>query len=730
MALLWDIVNDRWKDVASLIQRVCYWVVDWTSMTYGNSTFPPMAAPSVPPTGTGRRGPLAGGVWWLRPLLTLLGLAGLVVALRDFGRHTDSVSVFANALALGWLAAVVTALVTKRRLGFTRAILLACLAVGVLRAVVSLWGIPVGWILFESIEVGDRFASSQLHVRELGFPAGAVPAHLINNNRRFNFYASREGDPDRTKLPVSVTAKAFVAGQGVLRISSSSPIRITTGSEVTELRPPIVNYERELSLAGEELFEIAMEPTGVDKAALEVQSIGIQPYAYPTAGALMTVRRALGRTSGMLDILVIAASVWVMALGLCNRLARMRRERLLAFGLVTLVLFLELGPHLLAWFSQHDMLPVLSGGDDWLTYETFARDIRDNSPLMLLGKPLGGADPFYYQALYPYLVAIGHLVVGESVQGVVLLQLLGAGLVLCLAFLAVPEGTLPTAILLAVAMGTGILGEWVMLAERLLSENALIIVFALLLYLMSRLKAIPSVADMALIGTLLGIAVLVRSTSWTAVPLVPLLLLRGMPRKALLTAVAFLIIPVVLLAALVPARNLIAAGTPAPLPSSGSINLYMGNVPTGRKLTTEPWIGLSRQYDPRLVAVAEAIVDAPDQVAKKIADKAVYVLGFPRSLDADNPVIFWPVLSLWLLAPVALLTRRHSRFEWICLVLAITHALSLVLVFPHNYYYRLMMPATLPLVIWDTMALTNVFEGLPDPSWAGQQAKRVLGGLG
>jgi hypothetical protein len=692
----------------------------------------PSCSPTTPSLASRpliNRGVFHDFAWWVRPLLVLLALASLAVTLRDLGRHTDSVAVFANALAFGWLAVVVAALLSKRRLGLTRTVLLVCIALGLLRAVVSIWGAPLGWTLTESIDARGGFSATQIHTADLSFQPGDVPAHLINDTTKFNFRGDRENDPDRTTLPVTVTARAFVAGDGALLISASSPIRITAGSEVTELRPPIVDFRRGISVAEETPVEIAMVPTGVDKAALRVRPVDVTVYAQPAAGSLMTLRCWLGQAAGVLNLSIVFGSLWIAAAAVRCRLRRLPRGRFAMVGLVGLILFLVVLPGLLTWLAQRESLLVLSGGDDWLTYESFARDIRDNSILMLSGKPLGSADAFYYQPLYPYAVAIGHLVVGDSAQGIILLQLLGVGLVLLLAFLSLPESASAVVALALVVLGSGISQEWATMAGRLLSENLSMVVYGLLLYLVSRLRPVPSVASLALLGILLGIAGLARSTSWVAVPFIIILLFRGTTRRDLPARLAVLVVPMVMLAALVPARNVVAAGTPALLPTSGSINLYMGNVPTGRKLTGEPWIALSRTYDARLVAVAEAVVNVPDQVAKRIAEKAIYVLGFPRSMDAGNPAIFWPILSLWILALLGFLTRAHSRLEWTCLILAATHALSLVLIFPNNYYYRLAMPATLPLAIWDAIALARLASGLPDPNWAGAQAKRLARSL-
>ena len=65
---------------------------------------------------------------------------------------------------------------------------------------------------------------------------------------------------------------------------------------------------------------------------------------------------------------------------------------------------------------------MLVGGDDPLTYETYARDILFNGILMSGGQPLGQGEPFYYQAFYPYFLARHALVFGEFMFGALLVQ--------------------------------------------------------------------------------------------------------------------------------------------------------------------------------------------------------------------------------------------------------------------------------------------------------------------
>ncbi|HLY67428.1 MAG TPA: hypothetical protein VKU60_17965, partial [Chloroflexota bacterium] len=135
---------------------------------------------------------------------------------------------------------------------------------------------------------------------------------------------------------------------------------------------------------------------------------------------------------------------------------------------------------------------------------------------------------------------------------------------------------------------------------------------------------------------------------------------------------------------------------------------------------------LSQQYDRYWVASAEAVVDAPADVAGFMARKAIYVLGFPRTLGAtDVPLLFFPVFLTWVLALPSLLSAGHSRVACVALALALTHAFSLVLIYPNNYYYRLVMPGMLPLAVWDASGIMQLLRGLPEPSWLGRQLKQA-----
>ena len=64
----------------------------------------------------------------------------------------------------------------------------------------------------------------------------------------------------------------------------------------------------------------------------------------------------------------------------------------------------------------------LSGGDDWLGFESRARDILQHGPLMTLGRPLGEGVAYFYHPFYSYVLALTHAIAGESLFGPIVMH--------------------------------------------------------------------------------------------------------------------------------------------------------------------------------------------------------------------------------------------------------------------------------------------------------------------
>jgi hypothetical protein len=721
-----------------------------------------------------RRRPLAR---WLAAALALAELAG---ALALQAQPADSPTATANALAIAFLAIVAVTLL--RGAGFQPAggrgvrpargpalFIGVWLVLGLLRAIPLFTGRP-GWLLNQSISAAGQTVTSQTLLRGVSFQPGAAPAHVVNT-KAFNFHLPAE--PDRAHLPLAVEAAAYVRGSGRLTVASSAPVTVRLGSRVLfDSSPPpgappgtvltpngpksLDGIRRELQQAGyngptddaslafayirttlsggwqvdvdapaAERLVVDVQPQDLGAASLQLRLSGLTPFAGPPPGGFGQVIAAIGWPLDLASLaLGILSSLWLAWRFVARRSGGWR----LKLGLGSAIALLYGAPRLADWAAGAGRLMVLSGGDDWLTYEDYARDIRGGSWLMLLGQPLGHAAPIGFQALYPYWLALGHFAFGEPVQALTLLQLAGAAALIVLAALTLPDSPWAAVGLLLVAAG-GIVAEWYGLATYLLSENLFLLLLAGLLLTVAYADAKPTSRQLFLVGIWLGLAVLARTTAWLAVPFVLALICRVPGRPIDWRRLAVPAIPFVLLAALIPARNWIAAGYPKPFPAAG-VNVVQGFVPPGRQITAEPWLTWARTHDRDWVASAEALVDAPRDVAAFMLRKAIYVLGFPRALGAtDVPPIFFPVFLTWVLALPSLLSARHSRLAWVALALALTHAFSLVLIYPNNYYYRLVLPGMLPLAIWDALGIMQLLQGLPQPSWLGRQfARRALAG--
>src|SRR5581483_2820533 len=476
----------------------------------------------------------------------------------------------------------------------------------------------------------------------------------------------------------------------------------------------------------EQRLRVDVAAQDLSGAALQAQLEAATGYVAPTSGRLQWLRRAAAAADPWLNVATLLLALVVVLASLSKRL-RSRPRQWYAWLVVGLGAGLFYGlPTLTDWASQASRLAVLSAGDDWFTYESFARNIRAGSLLMLQGAPLGHAEAFYYQALYPYLLALEHFALGPSVKGPILMQSLAVVAASVLLAFTLPA-RMESLVALLLVIASGVMLEWFTLSTYLLSENALLMCLAVLLFLVSRLGERPAMRQLMLVGTVMGLAILSRSTAWLALPFVLAVVCWDTDRTVFGRRLAACGVPVLLLVMLIPARNWLAAGFPTPIPSSGSINIYQGLVPQGRTITTEPWLTWSKTYYSNVVASAEAVVNAPGQVGLKLANKALYVLGFPRTLaSGDVPVVFFPVFLTWLLVLAGILTHRHSRLAWTALALGVSHAFTLVIFFPNNYYYRLLIPAMLPLAVWDALAIGSLLCGLPQPSKLGARLKRAL----
>lgn len=545
-----------------------------------------------------------------------------------------------------------------------------------------------------------------------------LPAHFFNEVKRFNFY--RGTDPDRGTLPVSVawSGTLRVAAPGSQRFYVRSPagtVVITIGSAMTAQIPPSNRqWTREVDLTagdhpvlimlaipqgGARVFEAGRFVDGRERpfdSSVIFRRSGFSRSRPSVARATDLLLRVLGNT---VDLVLCGWLMFAVSRAMRDALRRLRRSFPVA-DVVAVASVLAIGEALVWALPALGRMITMSGGDDWLTYETQARDIALNGVWMTNGAALGHGAPFYFQPLYPYFVAACHLVFGDALFGVYFVQrLLLAVTVLVLwrmtAVLfgnAVGAAGLVTATVIVYAK----LGPW---SGVLLSEVFFIPLVCGWVYLLVQIALRQrGFGQSVAAGILGGLATLTRSTlvlGWLAV----LPVLAFALKRSRWAALALVVTVMMAVASLATVRNWVVARTFVPIASSGPVNLYIGNEPPTR-LTTAPKdqaayerLGLS----PYTQMVADYIRQQPRLFLAGLARKAKFTLGWFDALEPGAGRSTFYIVT-WAMALVGFLLAGRSMSPgtgWAAAIpmsLALSHFAAVVMIFPNSYGDRLILP--------------------------------------
>lgn len=437
---------------------------------------------------------------------------------------------------------------------------------------------------------------------------------------------------------------------------------------------------------------------------------GDRVYLQPAGSIRLAVDVALRWITRLVDVAVVAWLAWLALSSLVSATPGRRIAALLWLGgLIEALLFA---------YPYADRLVLIGGGDDWLVYASLARAIA-------LGDVIRASHdgPFYFQALYPYFVALTHIVFGEDMFAVVLAQrmllvatigwtamatthLFGprTGWIAALAggaFMYAKAGRWTT-VVVSEAFFMPLLMGWIALLSKAALEH-------------------PSRSRVAAAGVVGGIATLTRSTlllAWFPMLLLWRASLRGRGGRVVL-ALAFTMMAVF---ALLPLRNWIVTGRPTPVPTSFAVNVHLGNTPP-RALDPAPpgrqaiYDGL--RLDPRVRTVAEFAVQAPNDFARGLANKALYTVGLMgwSGLPGESGISRLYV-AVWLLALLGAVRALRapapsSPAVWLPAVGALSHTAAVVLIFPHGYTDRLILPLYPPLIPYAAYAVDAVLHVIP-----------------
>jgi hypothetical protein len=557
----------------------------------------------------------------------------------------------------------------------------------------------------------------------LDFQGPAFPVHFFNDAERFNLPA--DASPARDQLPFSVL------WQGWLRVPRDGPRRFVLesagpahvqldGAEVLglETRDIAARIESGLSLSAG-LHELEVRYTRPEgrvpllrlswQAELDgpLEPVGGGAVRWLASEADLGLPRVL---AALADVgIALAIGAWCV-LGL-RRLARTPQPGSLArAGVGTLPIVFLLQGMLLHSFVVNSAT-ILSGRDDWLVYESLARDILLNGPLMTNGQDHAAA--FYGQPLYPYVLALAHRLTGESLFGPLALQFAAlGGLLVLAAVLARRVFGVGSAALAGLAFfWVFIQQEHFRVARQLFNENLYMPLVAASLVVLVPLaqRRTPPVWWRALaVGMLLGLTVLSRSQFLVFLPLAGFVLglaWRGTPSRRSARALGLMLIGVCLTIAPATLRNWWV--TPKHdfvlVSSSGGYSLLeFHRPPPGlidpATIKADPVFSFLHLDEPTRTVIAFARQDPLGYLAA-LLPLGAHSIGLPGARLGSIGVQWGVLLAFALYVAAFAIPRVRRRHVWLLHTFVLSHLALMMLFEADTYGYRLVLPMYLPIVV-------------------------------
>jgi len=570
-----------------------------------------------------------------------------------------------------------------------------------------------------SVESPARGVTRIDHRLRFGFDrAPDVPLPFFNE-LRFNYY--KDTEPDRKTLPFSVAWQGIwhAPGSGPQQLyahTPDGPVTLTIGDRLSTRIDPTDAWHGVVDLPpGDQRVTISWSVAQGAARRLDIGRVtdkGEEPFdaAIVLRERAGTVRRAadavLRGVTRVLDALLLiwlAVRVWSAVTGAWTQ----ARECWDVRSFVALAWFAGLVDAFIFALPSLARMVTLSGGDDWLTYESEARDIAMHGLWMNEGAPLGHGAAFYGQPLYSYFLAACHWLFGDGLFGIFLVQrLLVAATVIALwrtAALLFDEWVGAAALVTAIVVVYEKLAGW---SGILLTETLFTPLVCTWVYLLVRLGARSSdprrIAIVA--GVVGGLATLARSSlllAWVAVVLLlPFAIPRGRHRIA---AIALMVSAMVAVSSLATIRNWVVSRQFVLISSEGPVVLFLGNSPPPLEIPPDYKARYERLHlDPRIQAVAEYARQQPGAFARGLGRKARFTLGwFEEFLPGAGTSAFY--IAMWLLTLAAIpllwwLRPVSLPLALIPLLIASTHFAAVVLFQPHVYGDRLIMPLYVVLV--------------------------------
>jgi hypothetical protein len=484
--------------------------------------------------------------------------------------------------------------------------------------------------------------------RRIDFTPGEtdLPLWWINSLERFNYQGPDE--PKRDRLPFSVEWEGYwwVETNGdVLGLYMDAPGAtgeiVLDGVKVLAMGPTdIVATASVEPLRGwhQLIIRLAAPPTATKRVSAG-QLIDNQRLPFDAPHLAQRRLPSWHRTTlAALDVTKRAAAIGVLAwLGVLvafalrhvvdeyRTAASPALERHAAVKIFALLAMAEACRFAWPWASH---VMVLVGGDDTLTYESYARHILADGILMP-----HLAEPYFYQVLYPYFLAALHAAFGESMFGPMLIQRwLVAFVAWAIMYIAVKisrEDVWKVSLAVGVIFAYSKVGP---ISAKLLNESLFVPLLAVWTAMLLRVALKPSLGRGIRTGLLGGVTTLTRTTALLALAaVIPALWQTWRGLAGRLRLVSTIVGCILIVVSLIAIRNAIVVHAFVPLPGEFAVTLKGGNEPPPDvriDLTTRAAFYDALGVHEFTRIVIEYAIAAPASFAANMGAKALFALGY------------------------------------------------------------------------------------------------------
>jgi 3-dehydroquinate dehydratase len=497
-------------------------------------------------------------------------------------------------------------------------------------------------------------------------------------------------DPAPIDVEIAANGEASVLVDGT-EVASTSAGTTDRATVAAGAHRAVVRYRKPAGITA--VLSVSLRHAGTGQA-LEVFPAGVDPRSRPMVDLFAVA----------IDVIVLLTLLAVTAITL---LAAWRSEyRVQAMVGATVVIGLGVQGYLTALPNAYQFR-TLTGGDDWLGFESRSRDILQNGPLMTLGAPLGEGAAYFYHPFYPYVLALVHAVTGESLFGPIFIHflILAATALLMWSFARSLFGTVAASCALVALLIVFELDFIRYYTITLLSENLYVLTVTLCLMAFARWARTGRVALLIQAGGWAGISAATR----------PAMMMFLLPALAVTVAIAFRqrrgwwpwhaagIAGASWMAVVLPftIRNWIVARRLVLISDGLGGGFIAHNVPPG--VDAVPYLdSYAGGIGNSLAVLWRVAIEHPVAVASLQLQKLGFTLGMVHWFDGYRPHPELVAISLLYLLMMVMSPVMRRAEVWPIHAFVLSHVASMALTSPWNYGYRLILP---PFVYTTTLSV-------------------------